>query len=143
MRKVAPTADAVVVIGSANSSNTNALEKVARAVSGARIVRINTPDELPGDLSGVVAVTAGASAPEDLIDEVVARLNPSDGVEEVSAVEEEEYFPPPRELREFLRGLNSVAAYAFGEEEPARSPLDRDNATPAFSVLSELAARQS
>ncbi len=140
VRKVAPMADVVVVIGSANSSNTNAIEKVARSVSRARIVRINTTDELPDDLSGVVAITAGASAPEDLIEEVVARLNPSQGVEEVSAVEEEEYFPPPRELREFLRGLNSVAAYAFGLDEPDHGPLDRDNTTPAFSVLSELAA---
>ncbi len=140
VRMVAPIADAVVVIGSANSSNTNAIEKVARSVSSARIVRINAPDELPDDLSGVVAVTAGASAPEDLIEDVVSKLAPIQGVEEVSAVDEEEYFPPPRELREFVRGLNSVAAYAFGRPEPEGNPLDQDHTVPAFSVLSTLVA---
>src|SRR5204862_747966 len=64
---IAKRADAVVVIGSVNSSNTVALEKVARTVGCARVLRINSPDELPDDMSGTVAVTAGASAPEELV----------------------------------------------------------------------------
>jgi 4-hydroxy-3-methylbut-2-enyl diphosphate reductase len=58
---------------------------------------------VPTDLHGVVGVTAGASAPEELVDAVIARLAPVDGVEEVRITDEEEYFPPPRELRELLR----------------------------------------
>jgi 4-hydroxy-3-methylbut-2-en-1-yl diphosphate reductase len=99
---IAKRADAVVVIGSLNSSNTVALEKVARTVGCPRVLRINGPDELPDDLSGTVAVTAGASAPEELVRAVIERLDPRHGVEEVALTGEEEYFPPPRELRELL-----------------------------------------
>jgi 4-hydroxy-3-methylbut-2-enyl diphosphate reductase len=99
---IAKRADAVVVIGSVNSSNTVALEKVARSVGCPRVLRINRPDELPDDLSGTVAVTAGASAPEELVRAVIERLAPREGVEEVRLTDEEEYFPPPRELRELV-----------------------------------------
>ena len=99
---IAKRADAVVVIGSVNSSNTVALEKVARTVGCQRVLRINGPDELPDDLSGTVAVTAGASAPEELVRAVIERLAPTEGVEQVSLTDEEEYFPPPRELRDLL-----------------------------------------
>ncbi|MBV8560702.1 MAG: 4-hydroxy-3-methylbut-2-enyl diphosphate reductase [Acidimicrobiia bacterium] len=99
---IAERSDAVVVIGSVNSSNTVALEKVARTVGCPRVLRINGPDELPDDLSGTVAVTAGASAPEELVRAVIERLAPRQGVEEVSLTDEEEYFPPPRELRDLL-----------------------------------------
>jgi len=56
----------VVVIGSANSSNTRALEKLAHESGCARVYRINAAGELPDDLTGTVGVTAGASAPEEL-----------------------------------------------------------------------------
>ena len=36
--------------------------------------RVNNADQLPDDLSGTVGVTAGASAPEELVDAVLARL---------------------------------------------------------------------
>ena len=66
------------------------------------MLRINGPDELPDDLSGTVAVTAGASAPEEVVRAVIERLAPTEGVEEVSLTAEAEYFPPPRELRDLL-----------------------------------------
>ena len=50
LKAIAGSADAVVVIGSANSSNTVALEKVARAAGCPRVVRVNRADELPDDL---------------------------------------------------------------------------------------------
>ena len=49
-----------------------------------RVFRVNGADELPDDLAGTVGVTAGASAPEELVDAVIARLAPADGVEEVT-----------------------------------------------------------
>jgi 4-hydroxy-3-methylbut-2-enyl diphosphate reductase len=119
---IAARADAIVVIGSANSSNTVALEKVARAAGCPRVHRVNGPDEVPGDLAGVVGVTAGASAPEELVDAVIARLGPVHGVELVAATGEDEYFPPPRELRDLL---------------PAGSLAD-DRAIAASDVLADL-----
>src|ERR1700691_3804562 len=80
LREIAEGADAVVVIGSANSSNTVALTKVAEAEGAPRVLRVNGADELPDDLSGIVAVTAGASAPEVLVNEVLAHLKPRDGI---------------------------------------------------------------
>jgi 4-hydroxy-3-methylbut-2-enyl diphosphate reductase len=99
---MAPRCDVVVVIGSANSSNTLALERVAREHGCRTVLRINSAAELPDDLAGVVGVTAGASAPEELVDEVLAKLAPLHGVDLVDVTHEDEYFPPPRELRELL-----------------------------------------
>src|SRR5689334_6122290 len=61
LKAIASRADAMVVIGSSNSSNTLALERVARAAGCERVFRVNAADELPDDLSGTVGVTAGAS----------------------------------------------------------------------------------
>jgi 4-hydroxy-3-methylbut-2-enyl diphosphate reductase len=102
LKAIASRADAMVVIGSSNSSNTLALERVARAAGCERVFRVNAADELPDDLSGTVGVTAGASAPEELVRAVISRLAPVHGVEEVHVTDEDEYFPPPRELRDLL-----------------------------------------
>jgi 4-hydroxy-3-methylbut-2-enyl diphosphate reductase len=112
LRAIADKAEAVIVIGSENSSNTVALEKTARAAGCARVHRVNSAAEVPGDLSGIVGVTAGASAPEELIEAVLARLAPRDGVEEVQVTDEDEYFPPPRELRSLLAEKGRADALA-------------------------------
>ncbi|MEY2399519.1 MAG: 4-hydroxy-3-methylbut-2-en-yl diphosphate reductase, partial [Actinomycetota bacterium] len=95
LREIAAKSDAVLVVGSANSSNTVALERVASTLCS-HVYRVNSPEEVPDGLTGIVGVTAGASAPEDLVAAVIARLNPREGVEEVQVTEEDEYFPPPR-----------------------------------------------
>ncbi|MBV8692029.1 MAG: 4-hydroxy-3-methylbut-2-enyl diphosphate reductase [Actinobacteria bacterium] len=102
LKAIASRADAMVVIGSSNSSNTLALERVARAAGCQRVYRVNAAEELPDDLSGTVGLTAGASAPEELVQAVIDRLAPVHGVEEVHVTDEDEYFPPPRELRDLL-----------------------------------------
>ncbi|MGH9135488.1 MAG: 4-hydroxy-3-methylbut-2-enyl diphosphate reductase, partial [Acidimicrobiales bacterium] len=114
LMEIAPRCDAIVVIGSANSSNTRALERLAREAGCGRVLRINTADELPGDLTGTVGVTAGASAPEELVDEVLARLDPVEGIDEVRITDEDEYFPPPRELRELLSAVDVVGTALVG-----------------------------
>jgi 4-hydroxy-3-methylbut-2-enyl diphosphate reductase len=132
LKAIAGRSDAVVVIGSVNSSNTRALEKVAAASGCGRVVRVNEAADLPDDLTGTVGVTAGASAPDELVDAVVARLAPGLGVEEVHVTDEDEYFPPPPELRDLLRGL--AAALTLGLAAPARSPEPSDGArTEALS----------
>ena len=139
LKAIASRCDTVVVIGSVNSSNTRALERTALAAGCGRVLRVNGADELPDDLSGTVGVIAGASAPEALVEATVARLAPRLGVEEIRAVEEDEYFPLPRELRELLRrlaGLAAVVALAPGAG-PGDGHDDRD--VPAAHALAGLA----
>ena len=140
LKAVAADADAVVVIGSANSSNTIALEKVARAAGCPRVVRVDSPEEVPGDLVGTVAVTAGASAPEALIDAVVARLNPAIPPEEVVVIDEEEYFPPPRELRDLVRAVSAALTFSLGAPPPegGAGPLADDRLLTASAALDAL-----
>jgi 4-hydroxy-3-methylbut-2-en-1-yl diphosphate reductase len=137
LAEIATRCDAVVVIGSANSSNTRALEKLARESGCDRVYRVNGPDELPADLSGTVGVTAGASAPESVVEAVIARLGPREGVEEVRITDEDEYFPPPRELRDLLAGVDVLATFALGGSVPDRPSLN-DRQLQASDVLAML-----
>src|SRR5580658_2225370 len=121
LKAIAAESDAVVVIGSANSSNTVALEKVARASGCPRVVRVNEASELPDDLTGTVGVTAGASAPEELVQEVIVRLDPRQGVTSVPVTTEDEYFPPPPELRELLRALSTTVGVLSGARPTAEA----------------------
>jgi len=145
LRVVAERADAIVVIGSANSSNTLALAEVARRAGCERVMRIDGPDELDADLldgARVVGVTAGASAPDDLVRSVVARLDPTDGIEPVFVTDEDEYFPPPRELRELVPALDSVVALLFGTDPGAArrmgGPFAADREVDASAALAGL-----
>jgi 4-hydroxy-3-methylbut-2-enyl diphosphate reductase len=141
VQAIAAEADAIVVIGSANSSNTVALAKVADAAGCPTVLRIDGPDELDASALGdarVVGVTAGASAPEDLVQAVIDRLAPSDGVVPVHVTEEDEYFPPPRELRELMSTLDVAAAALFGGpvRAPAEGAFTDDRRVDASTVLS-------
>jgi 4-hydroxy-3-methylbut-2-en-1-yl diphosphate reductase len=138
LAEIAPVCDAVVVIGSANSSNTRALEQLARESGCERVYRVNAADQLPGDMAGTVGVTAGASAPEELVDAVIARLAPTDGVDEVRITDEDEYFPPPRELRDLLSGVDVMATFSLGGSVPDRPALN-DRQLAASDVLAMLA----
>jgi 4-hydroxy-3-methylbut-2-enyl diphosphate reductase len=141
LKAIASESDAVVVIGSANSSNTVALEKVARAGGCPRVLRINEADELPDDLDGIVGVTAGASAPEALVQAVIDRLAPAEGVTEVTVTTEDEYFPPPPELRELLRAVGATLGFLAGRPAAVRTdPSAEDRATSAADVLDLLAS---
>jgi len=134
---IAERCDAVVVIGSANSSNTRALERLARDSGAREVYRVNGPDELPPGLHGTVGVTAGASAPEQVVQAVVAHLAPLHGVEEVRITDEDEYFPPPRELRDLLTAVDVLATFSLGGSVPDRPGL-LDRALHASDVLAAL-----
>ena len=137
LKAIAPRSDALVIIGSANSSNTRALERVGQASGCPRVLRINSADELPDDLFGVVGVTAGASAPEDLVNAVLARLAPINGIESVTVTDEDEYFPPPPELRDLIKGL-AAAGKSLGADTDPAGALEDDRSVFASDALASL-----
>ena len=102
VKRIAPECDLVLVIGSPNSSNSLRLVEVAeRCGTDARLIQRGS-DIDPAWLEGVgsVGVTAGASAPEALVREVVDRLAQWRAVEEHTLVtaEEKMIFKLPRQL---------------------------------------------
>jgi 4-hydroxy-3-methylbut-2-enyl diphosphate reductase len=134
---IAPKVDAFVVIGSSNSSNTRALERLAMESGCNSVFRVNSADELPNNLSGIVGVTAGASAPEELVMGVLAKLNPSNGVEEIFVTDEDEYFPPPRNIRD-LQSAIDVAVTAMCGASVLATPRMDDRSLAASTVLEAL-----
>lgn len=103
VRELAAEADAVIVLGSQNSSNSLRLTEVAR-LRGKASYLIDTAAEIqPGWFQGheTVLVTAGASAPEENVQECIAFLKDRFGATVESRVIREEHvsFPLPRELR--------------------------------------------
>lgn len=132
--KIAPECDAMVVIGSSNSSNTMALARLAEESGCEQVYRVNTADELPSDMSGTVGVTAGASASEELVESVLDRLAPVNGVREVRITEEDEYFPTPRNLRDLLNTIDAAAALSVGAA-PGPRPNTDDRQLGASEVL--------
>ncbi|MGB6242485.1 MAG: 4-hydroxy-3-methylbut-2-enyl diphosphate reductase [Castellaniella sp.] len=102
VRVMAPQCDLVLVVGSPNSSNSNRLREVAER-KGVTAYLLDHPDMIqPEWLRDVqrVGVTAGASAPEALVQQVIERLREL-GVGKVrplDGVREQVSFPLPREL---------------------------------------------
>ena len=94
-------------------------------------------DELPDGLSGTVGVTAGASAPEELVEALIAFLAPVGGVEGVRVTEEDEYFPPPRNIRDLQQAIGTAAAVMVGGPAEVSSTMD-DRALAASDVLAAL-----
>jgi 4-hydroxy-3-methylbut-2-enyl diphosphate reductase len=99
---LAQQCDVVIVVGSPNSSNSNRLREVAANQNIAAYMVDNARELKQEWLTGKtrVGVTAGASAPEVLVQEVVARLRElgADGVTELAGITERVTFPLPRNL---------------------------------------------
>ena len=102
VRNVAHNADLVLVVGSTNSSNSNRLVEVSRNLGTIGYLIDNSQAIDPKWLAGVtnVAVTAGASAPEILVEDVVSylRQNGFEDVEEVEVMPENVRFGLPPEI---------------------------------------------
>jgi 4-hydroxy-3-methylbut-2-enyl diphosphate reductase len=105
VKRIAPRVDAIIVVGSANSSNSQRLREVAEraGVSLARLVA--SAEEINwSEFSAVrsLAVTAGASAPEILVEQVLDAFAARYAieVETLSTADESVFFPLPRALRE-------------------------------------------
>jgi 4-hydroxy-3-methylbut-2-enyl diphosphate reductase len=102
VKELSTRCDLVIVVGSPNSSNSNRLREVARN-QGIESYMVDNASQLdPVWLSGKlrIGVTAGASAPEVLVKEVVARLSDlgAGQVEELHGIVERVVFPLPKNL---------------------------------------------
>jgi (E)-4-hydroxy-3-methyl-but-2-enyl pyrophosphate reductase (IPP and DMAPP forming) len=112
VKELAKQADVILVVGSQTSSNSRSLRQVA-AAHGARAYLINgaedvTPEKIAD--AAVVGVTAGASAPEDIVQGVIDALRRlgADSVEEFVLLEEDVAFKLPPGLIELHRGRRPV-----------------------------------
>ncbi len=94
--------DALIVVGSKNSSNSNRLREVAQALGVSAYMVDNAEELQPQWLNGKrrVGVTAGASAPEVLVQDVLTRLRQLGAreVHELTGVAENVVFPLPKNL---------------------------------------------
>ena len=105
VKRVAPQVDAMIVVGAPNSSNSQRLKEVAERAGCTHAVLIQGANEIDWSAFGNISslgITAGASAPEVLVEEIIAafaeRYDVSVGT--VSAAAEAVFFPLPRALRE-------------------------------------------
>ena len=115
IKKVSPQADLVIVVGSANSSNSVRLKEVALEYGAARAERVdfaNQVDESWFTEAQTIGVTSGASVPEVLVKEVLRLLEEYgyDDVEEVVTAEEDIIFSLPKEIRKALQDVEGQDA---------------------------------
>jgi 4-hydroxy-3-methylbut-2-en-1-yl diphosphate reductase len=114
VRNVAHNADLVLVVGSTNSSNSNRLVEVSRNLGTVGYLIDNSQAIDPKWLEGVstVAVTAGASAPEILVEDVVNYLNQNgfSSVEEIEVMPENVRFGLPPEIIQAIGNTNGAEA---------------------------------
>ena len=104
IKKVAAEADVVIVVGSANSSNSVRLVEVALEYGAKAAYRVDYADEIQQEwLDGMssVGVTSGASVPEELVTEVLRDLADAGyrDIVEIKTAEEDLLFSLPKELR--------------------------------------------
>ncbi|MGD0634880.1 MAG: 4-hydroxy-3-methylbut-2-enyl diphosphate reductase [Beijerinckiaceae bacterium] len=104
VKRIAPIVDALIVVGSSNSSNSQRLREVAER-SGCPLARLvlrasDVEWELFTDIK-TLGITAGASAPEVLVEEIMDAFSQRFEleIEIVSTADESVFFPLPRELR--------------------------------------------
>lgn len=109
VKVMAPQVDVVIVVGSPNSSNSNRLRELAEKMGVAAYMVDNAGDVNAAWFKGVsmVGVTAGASAPEVLVESVLTRIKSlgASSVRVLNGVEETVSFPLPKGLK----GLQSIA----------------------------------
>lgn len=108
IKKVAKDAELVIVVGSANSSNTVRLVEVAKENGAKAAYRVDFASEIHDDWFDdvySVGVSSGASVPEVLVDEVLANLAERGygSVELVQTAEEDVQFSLPKELRKDMK----------------------------------------
>ncbi|MFG1319286.1 4-hydroxy-3-methylbut-2-enyl diphosphate reductase [Xanthobacter autotrophicus] len=104
VKAIAPKVDALVVVGAPNSSNSQRLREAAERAGCARAVLVQRAVDIDWTVFSSIAslgVTAGASAPEVLVEEIIDAFAERFAVtvETVTSTEEDVFFPLPRALR--------------------------------------------
>lgn len=115
VKEIAPKSDAVFVIGSPNSSNSNRLVEVAKVYGCANAHLVQDDTNIPWEALEKVqtlGLTAGASAPDILIENVINAIKQKFDVtvEEIVLVKENVVFNIPRILREAEENLHKATA---------------------------------
>lgn len=135
--------DLILIVGSHNSSNTQALVRVARD-KGVEAHRIDSADDISDEwLRGksTVGLTAGASAPDHLVQEVIERIAPTQGFDLWKVTEEGEYFPLPPQLRTFVMTLQDlVEAGVTASGQSGAGYLENDRTWTASEALRLISA---
>lgn len=143
VKQLSDECDMILVVGSHNSSNTRALVRVSEenGVSAHRIDSAADIEESWLEGAATVGVTAGASAPDHLVQQVIDRLQPTRGFELWSATEEQEYFPLPPQLRSFVTTLQQLVEASVTASGPVGEGwLERDRdwtATEALKLIND------
>ena len=136
---VSSLVDVVSVVGSDTSSNTKALVSTIKSLGkeSYRVNTINEVDDLVLDGKNV-AVTAGASAPDHIVQEIINKLNPQ-YTKFFENTNETEYFPLPKELRSNIATISNFLLQVFpaNDIEPVRS-VNKDKQWTATEALSSL-----
>ena len=105
VKRVAPQVDAMIVVGAPNSSNSQRLKEMAERSGCPHAALVQRASDIDWSVFGSIhslGITAGASAPEVLVEEIIDAfaVRYAVTVETMSAAEEDVFFPLPRELRE-------------------------------------------
>jgi 4-hydroxy-3-methylbut-2-en-1-yl diphosphate reductase len=120
VRELAAQADLVLVLGSQNSSNSKRLAEIANGlgVPSFLIDGVNEIKDAWFHIVETVLITAGASAPEDVVHECIEYLQNNFGatIQEETIRKESVHFPLPKSLRELLLTESIVAAGAAVDE---------------------------
>jgi 4-hydroxy-3-methylbut-2-enyl diphosphate reductase len=104
VKQVAPRVDAMIVVGAPNSSNSQRLKEVAERAGCRQAALVQRAGDIDWSVFGAIerlGITAGASAPEVLVEEIIDAFAERYAVkvETVSAAAESVFFPLPRPLR--------------------------------------------
>ena len=137
--EVLPNVNTVLVVGSENSSNTKALVKMVESknVQAFRIEDTNDLKEIK--INGNIAITAGASAPDHLVFNIISELKPTQIVD-FEHKNESEYFPLPKELRNNVKLISSFLE-VFNDSEfvpEKKNGISNDRNWSATEALSSL-----
>ncbi len=141
IQEIAGRSDVLLVVGSENSSNTKALVRVG-ANAGVPTYRVDSAADIDAEwLEGadVIGVTAGASAPDQRVQKVIERVDPTGGIDVIRVTSEDEYFPLPPKLRRFMAALQPLVEGGFACRVPGETgQIENDRnftATEALAIL--------